>query len=114
MATADLTGAREIEITVTGRRSGREISNPVWFAQDENTLYLLPVYGSDTQWFKNLRKNPTIRIAGNGAELTAQATPISDTARVQDVEQRFRARYGDANVERYYPKRDVAIEVPLA
>jgi hypothetical protein len=32
---------------------------------------------------------------------------------VEDVEQRFRAKYGDANVERYYPKRDVAIEVPL-
>jgi deazaflavin-dependent oxidoreductase (nitroreductase family) len=110
---ADLTNAREIDITVTGRRSGREISHPVWFAQDEDMLYLLPVYGSDTQWFKNLRKNPTIRIAADGTELTAQASPIADSARVEDVEQRFRAKYGDANVERYYPKRDVAIEVPL-
>jgi hypothetical protein len=26
--------SQEIELTVTGRTSGREISNPVWFVQD--------------------------------------------------------------------------------
>src|SRR5438105_2265257 len=44
MAAADLTQAlqraREIEITVTGRRSGRAISNPVWFVEERDTLYL--------------------------------------------------------------------------
>jgi hypothetical protein len=32
---------------------------------------------------------------------------------VNDILQEFRAKYG-ANVDRYYPKRDVAVEVPLA
>jgi deazaflavin-dependent oxidoreductase (nitroreductase family) len=110
----DLGQAREIDITVTGRRSGREITNPVWFAHEGDTLYLLPVYGSDTQWYRNPLKSPTIRVAANGTELTAQAAPITDAARVQDVEQKFRAKYGDANAERYYPKRDVAVEVSVA
>jgi F420H(2)-dependent quinone reductase len=50
-----------IEITVTGRTSGRSISLPIWFALDGQTLYLIPVKGSDTEWYKNLRRTPLIR-----------------------------------------------------
>ena len=32
----------EIELTVTGRKSGKELSRPVWFVYDTNSLYLLP------------------------------------------------------------------------
>jgi len=49
---------REIKITVTGRKSGRAISNPVWFVLEDGKLYLLPVQGSDTQWYKNVLKKP--------------------------------------------------------
>jgi hypothetical protein len=33
---------------------------------------------------------------------------------VNDVVEKFRAKYGADDVERYYPKHDVAVEVPLA
>src|SRR6266851_9394078 len=36
-----------IQITVTGRSSGRSHSFPIWFTLDGNTLYLIPVRGSD-------------------------------------------------------------------
>ena len=51
-----------INITVTGRKSGRAISNPIWFVFEKNDdkLYLLPVKGSDTQWYKNVLKKPSI------------------------------------------------------
>ncbi len=57
-----LSRSSEITITVTGRKSGRTISNPVWFVAEDDKLYLLPVKGSDTQWYKNVLKNPSIRI----------------------------------------------------
>lgn len=47
-----LSRSREINITVTGRKSGRAITNLVWFALEDEKLYLLPVSGSDTQWYK--------------------------------------------------------------
>ena len=53
-----LSRSSEITITVTGRTSGRSISVTIWFVFEEPTLYLLPVYGSDTQWYKNVLKNP--------------------------------------------------------
>jgi hypothetical protein len=41
----------EIELTVMARKSGREISRPVWFVREDNILYLLPLQGSDTNWY---------------------------------------------------------------
>jgi hypothetical protein len=46
----------EIELIVTDRKSGREISIPVWFVYEGNVLYLLPVQGPDTEWYKNVQK----------------------------------------------------------
>src|SRR6516164_5506869 len=36
----------EIELTVTGRKSGRKTSRPVRFIQEGEKVYLLPVKGS--------------------------------------------------------------------
>ncbi len=48
--------ASEITLSVKGRKSGRDIPRPVWFVHEGNTLYLLPVQGSDTNWYKNMQK----------------------------------------------------------
>jgi hypothetical protein len=109
-----LEASREIELSVAGRTSGREISIPVWFARDGEKLYLVPVKGSDSNWYKNVVKTPTIGLAAEGAQLNATATPISDAAEVEQVLDMFRAKYGARDVEAYYPQQDVAVEVPLA
>jgi hypothetical protein len=103
----------EIELIVTGRVSGRKTSRPVWFVQEGDTLYLLPVGGSDTEWFKNVLHNPTITLAANGITWTAKARPITDPAKVSNIVEKFRAKYGAGNVKKYYSKFDVAVEVPL-
>jgi len=100
---------REIKIRVTGRKSGRTITNPVWFVLDEDKLYLLPVQGSDTQWYKNVLKIPSIRIDARGAEAEFQAVPITDPTRVSFVVEKFRAKYGASDVKKYYSKLDAAV-----
>ena len=100
---------REINITVTGRKSGRAISIPVWFALEDDKLYLLPVQGSDTQWHKNVLKNPRIRIDARGAEAEFQAIPITDAKQVSSVVEKFRAKYGTSDVKKYYSKFEVAV-----
>jgi hypothetical protein len=40
---------REIKISVIGRKSGKTVSIPVWFSLEGESLYLLPVRGSETQ-----------------------------------------------------------------
>ena len=108
-----LQNAREIEITVTGRSSGRSLSYLVWFALDGDKLYLIPSRGLDTEWYKNLRKTPTLRLEARGKTLTASARLLTDQAQLDKVLGKFRDKYG-RNVKSYYPKYDVAVEVPLA
>lgn len=99
----------EITISVTGRKSGRTISNPVWFVSEDDKLYLLPVKGSDTQWYKNVLRNPKLRIDARGVEAELQAVPVMDAKQVSSVIERFRAKYGAGDVKKYYSKFDVAV-----
>ena len=104
---------REIDLSVTGRKSGRTISQPVWFVWDavseEDKLYLLPVRGSDTQWYKNVLKNPAIRIDARSAEAEFNAVAVTDAKQVASVVEKFRAKYGAGDVKKYYSKFDVAV-----
>jgi hypothetical protein len=48
---------RQIKISVVGRKSGKTISIPVWFVLEGKKVYLLPMRGSETQWYKNVLSN---------------------------------------------------------
>jgi deazaflavin-dependent oxidoreductase (nitroreductase family) len=100
---------REINITVTGRKSGRAISNPVWFVYDSGKLYLLPVQGSDTQWYKNVLRNPSIRVDARDAKGEFKAVPMTDAKQVSSVVEKFRSKYGASDVKKYYSKFNVAV-----
>ncbi|HEY7267243.1 MAG TPA: nitroreductase/quinone reductase family protein [Solirubrobacterales bacterium] len=104
----------ELDLTVTGRRSGRESSRPIWFVQEGDRLLLLPVSGSDSGWYRNVEKTPDVRLTANGAELRATATLVDDPSRVADVVEKFGQKYGADRVDEYYPKQNAAVEVPLS
>ena len=100
---------RELKLTVIGRKSGRAISNPVWFVLDGHQLYLLPVKGSDTQWYKNVLKKPAIWIDMRGAKAELKAVPVTKADQVASVVEKFRDKYGAGDVKKYYSKFDVAV-----
>ena len=104
---------RQITISVIGRKSGKTISIPVWFVLENDNLYLLPVQGTDTQWYKHVLKNPSIRIDARGAEARFQAVPVTDAKAVKSVVDKFREKYGAKDVNKYYSKLDVAVSVEL-
>jgi hypothetical protein len=106
-----LDNTNEIEITTVGRTTGRQISLPVWFVRRDDRLFLLPVRGSDSNWYKNLQKTSTIRMAAGQANSTSPVTPITKRDQVEEVVQAFRGKYGAADVKAYYTKTDVAVEV---
>ncbi len=109
-----LSHSSEITITVTGRKSGRKISNPVWFVSEDDKLYLLPVTGSDTQWYKNVLKDPSMRIKAGGAETEVTVTSMTDVKQVSSVVEKFRKKYGPGDVKKYYSKFDVAVLAHVA
>ncbi len=89
------------------------ISIPIWFVLESENLYLLPVQGSDTQWYRNVLNNPSIRIDARGVEAEFRAVPITDAKSAKSVMQKFREKYGAKDVKKYYSKFDVAVVVEL-
>jgi hypothetical protein len=110
----NLNMASEITLSVKGRKSGKDIPRPVWFAYEGSMLYLLPVQGSDTNWYKNLLFDPMVKISINGGiEILARCHPLTDNNGVNEVVNKFKSKYGEGDVKKYYTKFDVAFEVPL-
>lgn len=104
-----LSQASEINITVTGRKSGKAVTIPIWFVLENGTLYLLPVKGSETQWYKNVMSKPQMRIEAAGAASDVRVTPVTDAKEVSAVVDKFRRKYGPGDVKKYYSKFDVAV-----
>jgi deazaflavin-dependent oxidoreductase (nitroreductase family) len=104
---------KELEITVTGRKSGRHISTPVWFVHEGQKLYLIPVKGTDSNWYKNVLSQPTMQVSTGEQKLTVRANPISDSNKVAEVVQKLRLKYGAGEVKRYYSKLDAAMEIAI-
>jgi deazaflavin-dependent oxidoreductase (nitroreductase family) len=83
----DLAGEDYCYLTTTGRVTGNPHEIEIWFGTGESSIYLLSGGGRDSDWVKNLIKNPsvTVRIA---------KTVFAGTARlVTDPEEETTARY---------------------
>ena len=102
--------ADEIELSVTGRVSGQELPRPVCFVRQGDILYLLPVQGSDTNWYKNA--NMKISVSGKQM-ITGKAKAITDANKVKEVVAKFRSKYGVSDVKKYYTKLDAYVELLL-
>jgi len=104
---------RQLSITVTGRRTGRAITIPVWFVYDRNALWLLPVYGSQTQWYRNLEKNRDIAIQVGSEVCDLRARLLKNPDAVSEVVRRFREKYTAEQIKHWYTGLDVAVQVPI-
>ena len=104
---------RQIKISVIGRKTGRRISIPVWFVLEGEKLHLLPVAGSETQWYQNVRKNRSIGIDARAVEAEFRAVPVTGAKAVKAVVEKFREKYGAGDVRKYYSGFDVAVLVRL-
>jgi len=80
---------------------------------EREKLFLLPVQGSDTEWFKNLLRNRKIRIDARGVEAEFRAMPITRAKAVNSVVEKFREKYGATDVKKYYSKFDVGVVAAL-
>jgi len=109
-----LKGKSEIEITVKGRRTKKAHSTTVWFVHEGSKIFLLPVRGSNTNWYKNVLEDPNITLTYDGRSLQVKAEPITKPDHVKRVIELFAEKYGGMNeIRRWYSKLDVAVEISL-
>jgi hypothetical protein len=93
-----LEAERTIDITTTGRTSGRPRQIEMWFHNLDGRLYLTGTPGT-RDWYANLERHPvfTFHLKGKvGADLPARATAIVDPAERRAILARLLDRLGRA------------------
>ena len=61
--------------------------------------------GSETQWYKNVLKNPSIRIDARGVDAAFRASPVTGANAVKSVIEKFRGTYGAGDVKKHFSRR---------
>jgi deazaflavin-dependent oxidoreductase (nitroreductase family) len=106
-----------IDITTTGRKTGRLRRKEIWFHNVDGQLYITGSPGR-RDWYANLLANPefTFHLKRSArADLPARATPIQDKARrreiFQKIQQRLQRQVG-MNVEKWV-ERSPLVQVDI-
>jgi hypothetical protein len=104
----------EIELSVTGRVSGKIIPRPVWFvlSKGDKSILLIPVQGRKTQWYLNVKKNPNVTVNVGDQSFKGSIAELG-SGRLKEVLAAFTVKYGKEDIDSYYPKKEVALEIPL-
>jgi uncharacterized protein DUF2255 len=105
---------REQEVTITFvKKNGKKRTIPIWFAVNGRTIELLPMYGSKTKWYEDVSAAGSVQLKVGGEAMTATPRATRDPKVIDGIKMRFGAKYGEADVRKYYPNQDVALEVQL-
>jgi hypothetical protein len=89
-----LNNAYEITLGVKDRKSDVGIPRPVWFVHESDIPYLLRFRALTPTGTKNMLAYPTLKISMNGVGIDAEVKSIADRNGVDEVERRFRSKYG--------------------
>ena len=101
---AELREAEEIALITRGRKTGRPHQATVWCAYENGGIWLRT--DRDSDWFRNLLRDPRCRIRVGETEVGAVKEPIDDeAAALRHVVDLFRAKYGAEWVGDWYVER---------
>lgn len=93
VATSDPDGEQFCYLETVGRVSGRPHTVEIWFAAAGETLYLLAGGGERTDWVRNLRHQPRVRVRVGSGTLVATAEVVADLAEERRARELLSAKY---------------------
>jgi deazaflavin-dependent oxidoreductase (nitroreductase family) len=88
--------ASTVELTTTGRKSGKSHTRPVWFVVDEGKILVQAGKDGKSDWYRNLRQNPVVTVRQGEYQFRTRALPVTDPARVDAIHQLFLKKYTSA------------------
>lgn len=88
-----IAGKRSVELTTTGRQSGKPRRVTIWFVYDEGRIYIQSGKDGRTQWYRNLLKTPEVTLDFGGLVVRGRAAPVEDPGEVDRVHGLFRSKY---------------------
>ncbi len=85
-----------IELTTTGRKSGKEHTKPIWFIVSGGKIIVQAGKSGKTDWYRNLLKTPTGVVRARAYHFRVRARPVTDPARIEEIHRLFLAKYTSA------------------
>jgi deazaflavin-dependent oxidoreductase (nitroreductase family) len=82
-----------VEITTTGRKSGKAHTKPIWFVYDQGRLYLQSGKEGKSDWYQNLKKNPQMTLKIGTVTFQGKAKFIDDQKETERIHGLFSAKY---------------------
>jgi deazaflavin-dependent oxidoreductase (nitroreductase family) len=89
-------GASSIELTTTGRKTGKPHTRPVWFVIEGDAIIVQAGKSGKTDWYRNLLKTPTALVTQDKYTFRTRAKPVTDPARVEAIHKLFVGKYTTA------------------
>jgi deazaflavin-dependent oxidoreductase (nitroreductase family) len=91
-----IAGKSTVELTTTGRRTGKPHTKPIWFVVSDGTVFLQAGKSGRTDWYLNLVKTPAVTLRQGPYTFRARAVPVKDPARVEEIHRLFLDKYTSA------------------
>src|SRR4029078_1361353 len=82
-----------VEITTTGRKSGKAHTKPIWFVYDQGHLYIQSGQEGKSDWYQNLKKNPQMTLKIGTVTFQGKAKFIDDQNETERIHGLFSAKY---------------------
>lgn len=105
-------------VTTAGRKSGRPHTIEIWFALDDDRVYLLSGGGDASDWVRNIRANPTVGLRVGDRDMIASARVVErseeDALARRLLLEKYRPRYEGDLDEWGRTALPVAIDLPRA
>ena len=79
-AVAGRGSSRTLLLTTAGRKSGRPVSVPLFYAADGERLYIVASFGGNDEapgWYRNLLANPEVEVERDGRKVACVAKSLS-------------------------------------
>ncbi len=113
-----LKDSQELDLTTTGRKTGKARTVELWFAYEDGLVWLLTGKdrnGPTSHWARNLLANPDASLKIGRTVFRARATKVDDSeTRVLPLLNAYRAKYGDTTVSQFYggtPRQPFALRI---
>ena len=87
-----------VELTTTGRKSGKPHTKPIWFVYDQGHLYLQSGKAGKTEWYRNLKKNPQLTLKIGTVTANGKAKFINDPKETERIHELFSKKYFTARI----------------
>src|SRR3954453_18772125 len=86
-------GQSTVEITTTGRKSGKPHTKPIWFVYDQGHFYLQSGKEGKSDWYLNLKKNPQLSLKIGALTFSGKARFVEDTQEIERIHGLFSSKY---------------------